>query len=124
MDPLEHPAWFDEILHWLSLGTEAAGVAVIVVGAIAASAVALRVYLRGEEGGSGAVRISRIHLARSILFGLEFLIASDIIGTVAVRPTYTSLGVLAGIILIRVGLGFLLELETEGRWPWQAPKRE
>ena len=58
-------------------------------------------------------------LGRSILLGLEFLVAADIIHTVAVDPTLQSLSVLAGIVLIRTFLSFSLEVEIEGRWPWQ-----
>lgn len=61
----------------------------------------------------------RSSFGRSILLGLEFLIAADIINTVAVRPTLESVAVLAGIVLIRTFLSFSLELEIEGRWPWQ-----
>jgi hypothetical protein len=55
-----------------------------------------------------------------ILLGLEFLIAGDIIGTVAISPTFQSVGVLALIVLVRTFLSFSLEVELEGRWPWQA----
>lgn len=66
-------------------------------------------------------RIADFHsgLGRSILLGLEFLVAADIINTVAVEPTIQSLLVLAGIVLIRTFLSFSLEVEIEGRWPWQ-----
>ena len=63
-------------------------------------------------------------LARSILLGLELLVAGDIINTVAVEPTLRSLAVLAGIVLIRTFLSVSLEVEIEGRWPWQAPRAE
>jgi uncharacterized membrane protein len=53
------------------------------------------------------------------LLGLEFLVAGDIIGTVAVEPTFKSLGVLGLIVIIRTFLSFSLEVEINGRWPWQ-----
>jgi uncharacterized membrane protein len=65
----------------------------------------------------------RADLGRGILLGLEFLVAADIIGTVAVTPTFESLGVLAAIVLIRTFLSFSLEVEIEGRWPWQRRSR-
>ncbi|HWT29829.1 MAG TPA: DUF1622 domain-containing protein, partial [Propylenella sp.] len=61
----------------------------------------------------------RTSLARGILLGLEFLVAADIIGTVAVEPTLQNLAVLGLIVLIRTFLSFSLQLEIEGRWPWQ-----
>jgi hypothetical protein len=61
----------------------------------------------------------RANLGRAILLGLEFLVAADIIGTVAIEPSFRSLGVLALIVAIRTFLSFSLELEISGRWPWQ-----
>ena len=60
----------------------------------------------------------RADLGRAILLGLEFLVAADIIGTVAIEPPFRSLGVLALIVAIRTFLSFALELEVSGRWPW------
>lgn len=62
-------------------------------------------------------------LGRGILLGLEFLIASDIIYTVAVELTFATIGVLAIVVLIRTFLSFTLEVEMYGKWPWQ-DKRE
>lgn len=64
-------------------------------------------------------RALRANLGRAILLGLEFLVAADIIGTVAIEPSFRSLGVLALIVAIRTFLSFSLELEISGRWPWQ-----
>lgn len=61
----------------------------------------------------------RSGLGRSILLGLELLVAADIINTVAVEPTIESLLVLASIVLIRTFLSFSLKGEIDGRWPWQ-----
>ncbi|GGT40993.1 hypothetical protein GCM10010254_70960 [Streptomyces chromofuscus] len=66
----------------------------------------------------------RRRVGRSILLGLEFLVAGDIIRTVAVAPTYESVGVLAVIVGIRTFLSVSLELEITGRWPWQKPVAE
>jgi uncharacterized membrane protein len=70
-----------------------------------------------------AYRQYRGDLGRAILLGLEFLVAADIIGTVAVDPTFRSLGVLGLIVLIRTFLSFALEVEIQGRWPWQGRER-
>lgn len=53
-------------------------------------------------------------LGRSILLGLKLLVAAEIIRTVAVTPTFESVGVLAIIVLIRTFLSFSLELEIAG----------
>ena len=65
----------------------------------------------------------RQHLGRGILLGLEFLVAADIIHTVAVELTFKTVGVLAIIVFIRTFLSFTLEVELTGNWPWQDAKR-
>ncbi|WP_020210946.1 DUF1622 domain-containing protein [Gilvimarinus chinensis] len=64
----------------------------------------------------------RRQLGRGILLGLELLVAADIIHTVAVELTFTTVGVLAIIVLIRTFLSFTLDVELTGRWPWQSAK--
>ena len=107
----------------LARGIELTGIGVMVVGGLAAFA-AFLVRLaarRAQPGGSfePTYRDFRADLGRAILLGLEFLVAADIIGTVAVAPTFTNLGVLGLIVAIRTFLSFSLELEISGRWPWQ-----
>jgi uncharacterized membrane protein len=114
----EGPEVLNQIAHWVARGSETVGIVVIVVGAIVATGFFLRELSR-QGGFSGAYHRYRIHLGRSILLGLEFLVAADIIGTVAVDPTFRSLGVLALIVVIRTFLSFALEVEINGHWPWQ-----
>jgi len=107
---------FQLVTELVGKGVDAAGVAATVLGALAATVVAAaRLARRRAE----VYRDYRRHLGRSILLGLEFLVAGDIIRTVAIEPTYTSVGVLAVIVVIRTFLSFSLELEIAGRWPWQ-----
>ena len=61
-------------------------------------------------------------LARSILIGLEVLVAATIIRTITVEPSLESLGLLTAMIIIRTILGWTTALEANGRWPWQKPK--
>jgi len=65
----------------------------------------------------------KIRIARSLLLGLEILVAADIVKTIAVDPTFLSIGVLAGLVVIRTFLSWTLVLEIEGRWPWQGDRR-
>jgi uncharacterized membrane protein len=95
---------------------DGAGVAVIVIGALAATAMVAGRVVRKQLPVYAAFRRE---LGRSILIGLEILVAADIIRTVAITPTLESVGVLAAIVLIRTVLSFSLELEITGRWPWQ-----
>lgn len=106
---------FVDVVEAVGKGIDAVGVGVMVLGGIVATVAAVTRAL-----DAGTYRRYRQQLGRSILLGLEFLVAADIIRTVAVTPTLTSVAVLAGIVLIRTFLSFSLELEITGRWPWQA----
>ncbi|AQT68130.1 hypothetical protein STSP2_01285 [Anaerohalosphaera lusitana] len=77
--------------------------------------------LKGAEHHD-AFRDCRQKLARGIVTGLELLIAADVIKTVALDLTFTSIGALAAIVLIRTFLSATLELEMTGNWPWQQNK--
>lgn len=97
------------------------GVAIIAVGAVVAGGIAVGRLVRRSPD---TYRFFRETLGRTILLGLEFLVAADIIRTVAVTPNAQSVAVLAGIVAIRTFLSFSLELEITGRWPWQKKPRE
>jgi uncharacterized membrane protein len=113
----------DAALEWISTGIEVAGVSIIVVGALAATTVFLHGGLT-TGGWPAAYRRYRANLGRGILLGLELLVAADIIGTVAVTPSLENLAVLGLIVLIRTFLSISLEVEIEGRWPWQRAASE
>jgi uncharacterized membrane protein len=63
-------------------------------------------------------------LGRSLLLGLEFLVAADVVRTVALEPTLSNVAVLGLLVLVRTFLSWTLTVEIEGRWPWQAQKSE
>jgi uncharacterized membrane protein len=111
-------AGFDQAIRWVAVGIEALAIAIIVLGAVATTIQFLR-RLSKEGAFEDCYRRFRGDFGKTILLGLEFLIASDIVGTVAVGPTYKDLGVLALLVVIRTFLSFALELEITGRWPWQ-----
>lgn len=115
--------WFSPALKLMTRAIEIGGIAVIVLGLLGASIAVLWQVLRGSSG-SEAFTLYRSNLGRAILLGLEFLVAADIINTVAIDPTLQSLLVLGGIVLIRTFLSFSLEVEIEGRWPWDRHKAE
>lgn len=97
---------------------ELVGIAIIALGAL----INLALFAPRAVDSAGreeAVAALRSNLGRSILLGLEFLVAADIIKTVAVTPTLDSVIVLAIIVAIRTFLSWSLEVEIEGRWPWQ-----
>ena len=118
---MEHAADFAELeaaaAHWIRLvgaAIDVFGVIVIVLG-ISWATVAL---VGGPRGARYETYRGRI--GRTLLLGLEILVAADIVKTVALEPTFASLGVLAGLVLVRTFLSWTLMLEIEGRWPWRA----
>jgi len=115
--------YLSDTIEWLTRAVEIVGIGIIVVGAAASLLVFLR-HMCGTRSREEAVAAFRSDLGRSILLGLEFLVAADIINTVAIEPTLDSLAVLAGIVAIRTFLSWSLEVEIEGQWPWQRAAAE
>jgi uncharacterized membrane protein len=103
---------------WSVLLIEFLGIAIITLVALYALVQALRRLVRETEREPIFQELRR-RVGLGILLGLEFLIAADIIHTVAVDLTFQSIGVLAVVVLIRTFLSFTLEVELNGRWPWQ-----
>ncbi len=103
------------------LAIDAVGVGVIVV-AIGVAVIAFSRGVRRNEPFDSSYRQLRHSIGRGILLGLEFLVAGDIIRTVAITPTFVSVGVLGLIVVIRTFLSFALEVELTGHWPWQADR--
>ncbi|NJN27691.1 MAG: DUF1622 domain-containing protein [Cyclobacteriaceae bacterium] len=64
----------------------------------------------------------RKRLGYGILLGLEILVGADIVHTVAVDLSFSTVGVLAIIVIIRTVLSFSLDVEIKGKWPWQEKK--
>ena len=115
---------FKSIAHGISTGVDAAGIAIILFGLLWA----IVRFAQGRELAFDVrYRQVRRDAGRAILLGLEFLVAADIIRTVAVEPTLGNVATLGLIVLIRTFLSIALEVELEGRLPWKAsadPDRE
>ena len=110
---------FYEVIETVGKVIDGVGVATIAIGALISAAGALS---RLRRKSVDVYRVFREQLGRSILLGLEFLVAADIIRTVAITPNASSVAVLGGIVLIRTFLSFSLQLEVTGYWPWQAAR--
>ncbi|MGR9088202.1 MAG: DUF1622 domain-containing protein [Gammaproteobacteria bacterium] len=109
------------IAEWCAAFIEVLGIGIITLMALYALFHAAARLLKKEDKESIFQEL-RQHVGGGILLGLEFLIAADIIYTVAVKLTFEKIGVLAVVVLIRTFLSFTLELEVSGRWPWQGRK--
>jgi uncharacterized membrane protein len=94
------------------------GVALIAIG-LAIAFVRYAGVVAAPPPGLDPYRRLRQDIGRAILLGLEVLVAADIIRTVAVTPTLESVAVLGAIVLIRTFLSMSLQVEVEGRFPWQ-----
>ncbi len=105
-----------EVIAMVAEGIEALAVLVI-VGGIAYAIV--RYFLHTRLKVDGAYRRFKDRIGNSLLLGLEFLVAADIIRTVALNPTLQSVAVLGLLVLIRTFLSWALVVEIEEKWPWQ-----
>ncbi len=108
-----------EVIAIVAEGIESLAVLVIVGGIIYAI---VRYFFHTRLQVSGAYKRFKDRIGNSLLLGLEFLVAADIIRTVALNPTYQSVAVLGLLVLIRTFLSWALVVEIEGTWPWQAKK--
>lgn len=112
-----------EVVERIGTLLDLAGVLVIAVGVVIASAVFVLRCWRTRRPVD-AYRPYRQGVGRAIILGLELLVGGDIIRTVAVSPTFQSVGVLALIVAVRTFLSFSLQVELEGRLPWQPRRAE
>jgi uncharacterized membrane protein len=80
-------------------------------------------FMIGKSRKFGFVEL-RQYLGKSILLGLEILIAADIMATIVTEPTLQSVSILGLIIIIRTFLSLSLQVELEGKFPWQKKKGE
>jgi uncharacterized membrane protein len=106
-------------IEWAALGIEMLGALVIVVGVlrVAITRGTVRFLLKVDE--PAAFDSYKHQIGRSLLLGLEFLVAGDVVRTVALEPTLVNVAVLGLLVLVRTFLAWTLSVEIEGRWPWQ-----
>ena len=100
---------------------EIIGVLTIAVGAAVALIKYMLPAMRGKEC---SYKVLRQDLGKAILLGLEILVAADIIATVVTEPTMERVLTLGLIVLIRTFLSLSLQVELEGRFPWQNKEKE
>ena len=108
---------YEEVISDVVKVVEAVGAAILVLGGLYAL-VAYLVAVSRDTTRDGAYETLRQTLGRVILLGLEVLIVGDIVRTIVVDPTVSSVTVLGMIVVIRIVLSFSLEVEIDGTWPW------
>lgn len=99
---------FKYVIESVGVLIDSLGVAIIVAGLVIAS---FRYLSTGINSPNGYKRY-RQDLGRGILLGLEFLVAADIIRTVATEPTLQGVLIFGLIVLIRTFLSMALQVEA------------
>jgi uncharacterized membrane protein len=108
--------YFRQIMEVVGTSVDGVGVFIVAGGMVVAT---VRLATRRAHDTGNYYSLYRQDVGRAILLGLEFLIAGDIIRTVVVAPTLQNVVVLGLIVLIRTFLSLSLQLEIEGKLPWQ-----
>ena len=107
-------------IEWVSFGLDVLAVAVIVAGVILAT---LRVgifrALLRLDPSEGESRYKQ-QLGNGLLMGLDLLVASDVIRTVALETTFDNVATLGLLVVVRILLTWSLVIELEGRLPWKS----
>lgn len=106
-------------IEWISIFIEILAISWIFIGIFIST---IQYFFRVmRKSPSFLVRYTdyRHTLARTLMLGLEILVAADVVRTVALEPTFESVGVLGLLVVIRIILGWSLVVEIEGHWPWQ-----
>ena len=106
--------FFDTLLLYTKESISAIGVFVIILGAIR-SVHQLMQFIINKDFSINNIRLQFGH---SVILGLEFMVAADIIGSL-VQPDYYNLGLLGILVLIRTILSYFLNLELEALSPQQ-----
>jgi uncharacterized membrane protein len=106
-------------IEWAALGIEILGAVVIVAGVLRVAITRGTIRFLFKLDKPGAYESYKHQMGRSLLLGLEFLVAGDVVRTVALEPTLLNVAVLGLLVLVRTFLSWSLAVEIEGRWPWQ-----
>lgn len=106
-----------QLIEWSATVLEVSTVLVIVLASMFGSFKFLVHLMQGDPDG---YRQFKTRLGKMLILSLEFLVAADIIRTVALEPTLMNATVLGLLVLIRTFLSWSLSVEIEGHWPWQS----
>jgi uncharacterized membrane protein len=105
-----------EWLEWSSQGIQVLAVVIIVVSIVFGS---VRFLLHLSKRAPDPYRAYKVLLGRSLLLGLEFMVAADVIRTVLLDLTAKGMEILGALVVIRTFLSWTLVVELEGHWPWR-----
>lgn len=103
--------WIHNVLVFFQHCVSVVGILIILSGAVLASYRYIR-FLSGGKLITQGVQINdiRLHFGRTLILGLEFIVAADLIGSTT-TPDYYAVGLLAIIVVIRTFLSFSINRE-------------
>jgi uncharacterized membrane protein len=107
-----------DVIEYAAVAIEVLAVAIILIGITWATWVFANRF-RDPDVDTNEYAAYRIRLGKTLLLGLEILVAADVVRTVALEPTLENVGILGLLVLIRTFLSWSLTVEIENRWPWQ-----
>jgi uncharacterized membrane protein len=109
----------EHVRFWVEMA--ATGIEVLAVGIMVVfiTFVTVRWGLHMGQKEAKAYERYRVSVAKSLLIGLELLVAADVVRTVALDTSLTNVATLAALVLVRTFLGWTLTVEIESRWPWK-----
>ncbi|EEF61199.1 DUF1622 domain-containing protein [Pedosphaera parvula] len=108
------------VIECTAMGIEILAVMVIVTAIIVVTCSRGTVRYVLQIGRPGAYEAYKHQLGKPLLLGLDLLVASDLVKTVALELTMNNVLTLGLLVLIRTFLSWSLVVEIEGRWPWEA----
>ena len=100
-----------EFMEYATMGVEILAVVIMVLFIIIGT---IRWIIHSAKNAKGAYERYRVVLGKTLLIGLELLVAADIIRTVAFDTTLISIGLLGGLVVVRTFLGWSIIVEIEG----------
>lgn len=112
---------FERTMEAAARAFEVVGVLVLVLGGLSAG---VRSVLERASDSQGVYASFRRRFGRTLLLGLEVLVAADIVKTVAVESTLGSVLVLAILVVVRTVLSLSLDAEIDGVAPWRRAELE
>ncbi len=101
--------WVRIVVQWLRLGVEALGALIVGLGVVLAAGLFARALLKRQTADFNAIRLT---LARYLALALEFQLGADILST-AVAPSWTEIGKLGAVAIIRTTLNYFLSKEIK-----------
>lgn len=110
-----------KLIEWSATGFELVTVVTLVAGSLFGL---IRFVAHIKVKRDDAYHQFKKNLGKMLILSLEFLVAADIIKTVALAQTIDNILVLGLLVIIRTFLSWSTTVEIEGRWPWTIGKAE